>query len=229
MLYSRISGEPLLPAELFAADISRSVCITGHRENGIIPYNGSTEAATAGVKRFLCRCIDMAAEAGYEYFFSGLASGTDLWAAEHVIKRRIDGAPVKLVGVVPYLRHADYFPERSRRLLGIIERNADHLLIVNSDPAVVFSRTPGAHTSPSLYRDRNYFMVDHSSAVIAFLNPETLHSGTGQTVSYAQRCGKRIVSFGCGDVLRALERAGGDPSAMDLDAVYPENMFEYPF
>ena len=217
MLYSRISGEPLLPAELFAADMSRSVCITGHRENGIIPYEGSTEAATAGVKRFLCRCIDMAAEAGYEYFFSGLASGTDLWAAEHVIKRRIDGAPVKLRTF------------RSGRLLGIIERNADHLLIVNGDPAAFFSRTPGKHSSPSLYRDRNYFMVDHSSAVIAFLNPETLHSGTGQTVNYARRCGKRIVSFSCEDVHRALERAGGDPAAMDMDTVYPENMFEYPF
>ena len=72
-------------------------------------------------------------------------------------------------------------------------------------------------------------MVDRSAAVIAFLNPETRHSGTGQTVNYAQRCGRRIVSFSFEDVRRALDRAGGDPAMLDVESEFPENMFEYPF
>lgn len=229
MLYSRISGEPLLVPESFDGCPERTVCITGHRENGIIPYHGDIAAASAGVRVFLYHCIRMAVQAGYDSFFSGLAEGTDLRAAEIVLKMRMNGADVRLLGAMPYLRHADRFSERSRRLLGIVEKNADKLILINSDPDMYYSRTPGPHSSSTLYRDRNYFMVDNSSAVIAFLNRDGRHSGTEQTVNYASRMGRKIVRFSMQDVHRALDRAGGDPRRIVMETEMPENPFEYPF
>lgn len=226
MLKSLISGMPVGSAKELATDRSRTVCITGHREKNILPYKGDpvfSDITVGAVKMMLYRYIDMAAERGYTDFISGLATGADLWAAEYLVRKKQNDPRIRLIGAMPYLRHAERFPRDYAKLLEEVERAADVLVTVNPDPDIVYGKQGGAAW---LYRDRNYFMVDRSSAVIAFLNSGSFASGTSQTVNYAYRNGRLICRFGIDDVYALIDRAGTDLRSIGRETVFLNNVFD---
>ncbi|MDO4863202.1 MAG: SLOG family protein [Ruminococcus sp.] len=226
MLKSLISGMPVGSARELSADRSRTVCITGHREKNILPYRGDpvyTDITVGAVKMMLYRYIDMAAERGYTDFISGLATGADLWAAEYIVRKKQTDPRIRLIGAMPYLRHAERFPRDYAALLDSVERAADVLVTVNETPDIVYSKQGEA---AGLYRDRNYFMVDRSSAVIAFLNEGSFASGTSQTVNYAYRNGRLICRFGIDDVYALIDRAGADLRSIRRETAFLNNVFD---
>ncbi len=226
MFSSLISGEPVSPAYSFIPDRPRTVCISGHREKSIIPYSGDPQyrqLTVTAVKLMLNRYIDMAVERGYTTFISGLASGADLWAAQSVMVKKRTHPSLRLICVMPYLRHADHFSQYWKEVLELVEHNSDALLTVNTDPDIVYSRS-GAGSS--LYRDRNYYMVDQSSAVIAFLNKDSFASGTSQTVNYAYRNGRKICRFGVEDIHGIISQAGPDIEKIKREIVFLPNAFD---
>lgn len=233
MLTSLVSGTPVYLTDKIAPDKKKTVCITGHREKSIPPYGGNAlyrSITISAVKLMLYRYIDMAAECGYENFISGLAVGTDLWAAEYIIKKRQSNKNIRLIGAMPYLRHAERFPAAYRTLLAEVENEADLLVTVNGNPGIVYgSPASGANCSPALYRDRNYFMVDSSSSVIAFLNNGCSISGTAQTVNYANRTGCRVCRFGIDDVFEIMDRVGADIRQIGREIAFLENVFDVPY
>lgn len=210
MLKSIISGRPVVTALDFENDIEVTVCITGHREKSVIPFRDNDIYKTLTLKtvrRMLCRYIDIASELGYSWFYSGLSTGCDLWAAEYIINKRKSGADIHLIGAIPYLRHAEHFRAADKEILSRVESECDALVLVNTDPDITYER--GGSTA-GLYRERNYFMVDRSSAVIAFHNEGMYRSGTGQTVRYAERQGKRIFRFCLEDAYDIIGSCSGD-------------------
>lgn len=228
MLTSLVSGLPAIAPEDASFPAEKTLCITGHREKSIVPYHGVPvyrELTAAAVKLMLFRYIDMAAEQGYEWFISGLATGTDLWAAEYIVKKKRSNSRIKLAGAMPYLRHAQHFPASQLRLLREVEQSCDCLISVNPDPLAVYNKGPGRN----LYRDRNYFMVDKSSAVIAFLDSGKSCSGTGQTVNYAYRTGRLVKSFGLDDIYRLIDESGTDIREISRNIAFLDNVFKLPF
>lgn len=226
MFRSLISGMPVVSASEYVPDRGRTVCITGHREKSILPYREDrlfSDITVGAVKLMLYRYIDMAAERGFTDFISGLATGADLWAAEYIIRKKNNDPRIRLIGAMPYLRHAERFPGSYRVLLESVERSADLLVTVNGDPDIVY----GKHGSAAgLYRDRNYYMVDRSSAVIAFLNEGSFASGTSQTVNYAYRSGRLVCRFGLGDVYELIDRAGTDLRNIRRETAFLNNVFD---
>lgn len=230
MLSSLISGEPVTTADKIAPDIKKTVCISGHREKSISPYNANPvymNMTVAAVRLYIARYIDMAAEHGYVNFISGLATGADLWAAEYIVRKRRNNSELRLIGAMPYLRHAERFSPEDKKLLAYVEHNADFLVTVDPDPDIVYSKTPG-RGSADLYRNRNYYMVDNSSAVIAFLNSGESFSGTSQTVNYAYRCGRKICRFGLDDVFRTIDISGTDLRSIARTLSFLDNVFDDP-
>lgn len=213
-MVSLTSGLPVYTAEYLDHAPSETICFTGHRPEKIIPYRGRPSFAAITnkvVELLLDRYVTLAAENGYSRFISGLAKGVDLWAAKGVIRLRESGKDVSLIGAMPFLRHAEKLHGRNKAELAEIEVNADLLITVNPDPEIMFAKknTPGF--SSSLYSSRNTFMVDHSSAVIAFYDDDGHSwSGTGQTVRYAIRSEKPVYRFGIADVYRVIESSQGD-------------------
>lgn len=228
MLTSLVSGLPVMAPEDASFPAEKTICITGHREKSIVPYQDIPiyrELTVSAVKLMLCRYIDMAAEHGYEWFISGLATGTDLWAAEYIIRKKQTNSKIKLAGAMPYLRHAEHFPASQLRLLKEVEENCDCLISVSTDPQAVYNKGFGRN----LYRDRNYFMVDKSSAVIAFLDSGKSWSGTGQTVNYGYRTDRLIKSFGLDDVYRLIDESGPDIREISRYIAFLDNVFDLPF
>ena len=104
MLFSLDSGLPVLPADEWDAETDTTVCFTGHRENSVIPYKGNPiyrNITLRTVQLMLCRYIDMAVESGYRRFISGLAAGTDLWAAKYVLSKKHSNKSIELICVIP--------------------------------------------------------------------------------------------------------------------------------
>ena len=214
MFRSLISGRPVCSAGIPLPPAEKTACITGHRESGIVPYRNSEKyrrITTLTVRYMLFHKIDVAIARGYNVFIDGLAVGTDLWSAEYIAEKKKNGSNIMLIGVMPFLRHAECFPQGYKELLKRIENSADYLITTCQNPDIVYSK--GAETSessPSLYRDRNYFMVDNSSAVISFFNNEKVRSGTAQTLNYARRKDRLVLSFGLEDVYGIISRSNGD-------------------
>lgn len=230
MLTSLISGEPVQTADRLAVDASRTVCISGHREKSITPYNGNPvyqNITVSAVRLMLERYIDMAAERGYVSFISGLATGADLWAADYIIRKRRQNSSIRLIGAMPYLRHAERFSAADKRLLAMVEHEADQLITVDPDPNIVYSKTHG-RGSPDLYRNRNYYMVDNSSAVIAFFNSGETYSGTAQTLNYANRRSRQVCRFGLEDVFRIIDSSGTDLRNIARTLSFLDNVFDLP-
>lgn len=208
-LHSRTSGMPVFPVSDVIIQKETAICITGHRERAVTPYRDDPRfwnATVMTVRLMLSRYIDLVMDKGYSTMINGLAEGTDLWAADHCLKRK-RFAKTKLVGVMPFLRHADYLREDYKNILRRVERYADLLVTTCDAPDMRYGIAASPCTSPLLYQNRNYYMVDNSSVVVAFFAGNS-RSGTAQTIRYAQRRGKPIISFGMKDVFAVMDEAG---------------------
>ena len=231
MLKSLISGETVYPASMVIPNINKTVCISGHRKNKITPYMCNTaysQITYSAVKLMLYRYIDMAVECGYEIFISGLAGGTDLWAAEYVIEKKKRNSRITLISMMPFLRHAEFFSSYDKKMLAEIEKNSDYLVTVNENPDIMYGKSVYENCSPVLYRNRNYCMVDKSSAVIAFYDNKSSFSGTSQTINYAYRNGRKIYSFDMNDVFKVIDIAGTNIRRIGQEILFIKNVFDAP-
>lgn len=222
---SLVSGIDVFPASMVSTDRNRTVCITGHRKSKIIPYRSNPTLTYSVIRLMLYRYIDMAVEAGYENFISGLASGTDLWSAEYIVMKKRRNSHIKLIAVMPFLRHSYFMDRNDIVTLVEVEKNADYLVTVNDNPDMVYGKHVSVNTSPNVYRDRNYYMVDHSSAVIAFSNDNIQRSGTFQTINYAYKNGLKICGFNMETVSAVIDRCGTDIHTIGNEIALIDNVF----
>lgn len=215
MFISIYSGMPVVSASECVIRREKTVCVTGHRAKLITPYMNDSEnleATYSAVKAMLARYIDLTIEVGYENLLSGLAEGIDLWSAEHIIKSESKGTKCNLIGVMPFLKHADSFSEENKKMLVSAEESASLLITTNDNTSVRYGKN-GENRDPDLYRTRNYFMVDNSSLVLAFIDDSVYRSGTAQTVHYAEQNGIPVIKFGLRDVYDIMDTTGTDMTA----------------
>lgn len=141
-------------------------CFTGHRPEKL----SRTERA---IKLDLKKEIKVAIKDGYTVYLSGMARGTDLWAAEIVLALRKRNKDLKLICAVPYegfeLRWSEHWQNLYRQILA----EADLVKVIGN----------GYH--PGIFQIRNEWMVDRSTRVIAVYNGQA--GGTKNTICYADR------------------------------------------
>ncbi len=148
-------------------------CFTGHRPEKI-------ELSEKEIKPLLENAIDRAIEDGYVTFITGMAMGTDIWAAEILLKRKKKNKNLHLVCALP---HPNFESRRS-----IIEKMRFNTIIKNADCVKQVSKL----YYKGCYQVRNEWMVDRSNLVIAVFNGQK--SGTKNTIDYARKKGLNIVN-----------------------------------
>ena len=141
-------------------------CFTGHRPDKM-------KLGEKNIKPLLEKAIDEAISDGYKTFISGMAMGTDIWAAEIVLERKKQHKDLHLICAMP---HPNFEKRRSIkekiRFQQIIKK-ADLVKEINQNYFI------------GCYQVRNQWMVDHSSLVIAVFTGEK--GGTNNTIAYAKR------------------------------------------
>ncbi len=156
----------------------KTACFTGHRPEKLPGCKELNKPVLSIVKSMLYYQIYQAIESGYEYFISGVARGVDLWAALYVIEIKKKFPNIKLICAKPYEDHGNQFKGEDLWDFKNILAKADEIISVSKN------------YSPDCFRLRNCFMVDHSSRLIAVV--DNYKSGTGQTISYANKKGIEV-------------------------------------
>lgn len=144
-------------------------CFTGHR---LEKLNISKEVLTPKLRI----AVYNAFQNGCTTFITGMAPGTDIWAAEIVFELKKMHPSVKLIAAVPYPKFGKTRDYQYNLAYKRILEKADFVKYISS----------GYYEG--VFQKRNIWMVDHSSLVIAVChkeNGEIIKSGTKNTVDYA--------------------------------------------
>lgn len=146
-----------------------AVCFTGHRSEKLPKNQGIYQSSLNTLENEIKIAIDK----GYSTFFTGMSYGFDLIAAANVLEFK-KNTNVKIIAIVPF-----YGQEKNWNLINVKEY---HRVLSMCDDIVV------CHDSyrSGAYYDRNRYMVDSSSLVIAYSNGT---GGSQYTVNYATQKG----------------------------------------
>ena len=152
----------------------QTCAFTGHRPQKLPWRSDESAPGCIALKNRLAQEVRTLAARGCRTFLSGMAIGTDQWAARAVLNLRRE---------VP-----DILPCESQDLKWTPEqREGYHILLDQADSVVYVSRQ---YTSDCMIK-RNRFMVDHASVILAVYNGEK-RSGTAATVRYARNQGREL-------------------------------------
>lgn len=140
-------------------------CFTGHRPEKL------TRSEQA-IKSDLKKEIKLAIKAGYTVYLTGMARGTDLWAAQIVLELQQRNNDIKLICAVPYEGFDERWPRLWKQLYWQVLDKADYVQVI------------GQGYYPGIFQIRNQWMADRSSRVIAVYNGQS--GGTKNTIDYAK-------------------------------------------
>ena len=148
-------------------------CFTGHRPEKL---NFSEKE----IKDLLEKAIDNAIANGFVTFITGMAPGTDIWAAEIILEKKKQNSALHLICAIPH-------PGFEKRKTMYEEKRYNNI-IKNAD----YTQTICNHYFRACYQRRNEFMVNHSNLVIAVWNGAP--SGTKNTIDYALQKGVKVIN-----------------------------------
>ena len=146
-----------------------TACFTGHRT-----YDGSRNEELESAIRALYAD-------GYRNFLCGMAVGFDIESAEVAISLRRELSNLKVVAIIPFNGMQNGFSEEWRSRY---ER-----IVAESDKVI----TLATHYSVSIYAQRNNYLVNNSSAVIAYFDGSK--GGTAYTVRRAAKSLLRLINL----------------------------------
>ncbi|SCI65676.1 Uncharacterized protein conserved in bacteria [uncultured Clostridium sp.] len=161
-------------------DREKCCCFTGHRPEKL-PWgrNGQSPAfhrAMAAVEAAIIAQI----EDGCTWFYTGMARGMDLWAAQIVLKYRDLGAGeqlgVRLCAVLPCADQAARWNREDQALHTRVLAQADEKVVL------------APRYAPGCMQARNRYLVEHAGHVIALYDGRS-PGGTRQTLELARRAG----------------------------------------
>ena len=153
---------------------SKSLAFTGHRT---VPVERQNE-----IRARLVEVVSVACKSGITCFYSGMAMGFDLMAAEAVLSLKGRYPNIRLIAVVPFRRQSCRWPS--------IEKERYQKIISQADRVIVLSEY---YFKGCLLR-RNDFMLEHSCGVIAFYDGKP-YGGTFYTCREALKKGMDIVNL----------------------------------
>lgn len=164
---------------MYEADFvkEKTCCFAGHRSRDL-PFGGDMDTYGMKIlKSVICFEILQAVSAGYDTFITGMSDGVDMICAESVHEMICAGKALRLFCAIPYAgQGSEMKSARAAYLYGII---------TSRYPAMVLRE----HYVTGCYKERNQFMVDNSSRLIAVCKHKDSGSGTMQTINLARRAG----------------------------------------
>ena len=155
--------------EIIAYDREITACFTGHRT-----YDGSRNSELESAIR------ELYAE-GYRIFLCGMAIGFDIESAEVALTLREELAGVKVVAIIPFEGMQRGFSGSWQSRFESIVSDADEVITL----AIRYSAT--------VYVAPNNFLVEHSTACIAYFDGSK--GGTAYTVKKAVKGLLRLINL----------------------------------
>ena len=149
-----------------------TICITGHRPKSL-PWGYNENIKTCRqFKHDLKEIFLNYIKNGKTTFLSGMAEGFDMISTEILLSLRKKYKNIEIIAVIPCINQEIKWSKKQQRRY--------HRLLKKCNNQIILSQK----YTPTCMNDRNKFLVDHSSFVIACFNGKP--SGTQNTLKYAQ-------------------------------------------
>jgi uncharacterized phage-like protein YoqJ len=174
---------------------SLAAAFTGHRKERMLQGGGNNPRLTGEIRNAVLHEVVELYKKGYRVFYTGMACGFDMTAAEAVLQVREEYGDIMLVAAVPFRKQPLWFDAEDRLLYARLLEKADRVVMVSEN----------YHKGCYLRRDE--YMVRKADIVIAYwdLVPE---GGTFYTVSKALTSGKPVINIHEMMTCRQLVRIG---------------------
>ena len=153
---------------------------TGHRPQNLPWQFNEADTYCLKLKQILNQQISQLAKNGFTDFLSGMALGSDTWAAEAVLNLRKKNPALKLHCILPCKTQAEKWP--------VSEQERYQKILAQADSIFFTSR----NYHPNCMLERNRFMVEKARLLLAVYNGQP-HSGTDAAVRHAQRLSCDII------------------------------------
>ncbi len=153
---------------------------TGHRPQNLPWQFNEADTNCLKLKQILNQQISQLAKNGFTDFLSGMALGSDTWAAEAVLNLRKKNPALKLHCILPCKTQAEKWP--------VSEQERYQKILAQADSIFFTSR----NYHPNCMLERNRFMVEKARLLLAVYNGQP-HSGTAAAVRHAQRLSCDII------------------------------------
>lgn len=157
-----------------------AACFTGHRIQKLPWGRNESDPRCSEMKAQLCHEIEKAILRGYDTFYCGMATGFDMICAEAVLAFRQKYPQIKLIGALPCRNQDDGWPETDRARYRRLLAQLDGIRCIYDE-----------YCGPRCMHERNRFMVDNSSLIIALYDGRA--GGTRNTLNYARSKGLECV------------------------------------
>lgn len=161
-------------------ELKHSCAFTGHRPHKLPwRYDENDPRCIALINSMTEQIVALTAR-GVTDYFTGMAEGTDTWAALAILKLKEDNPAVRLHCIIPYAAQPDeWSADAQKRYFDILSR-ADETRVLSHD-----------------YYDkclliRNRYLVNHAGVLLAVYNGE-YRGGTAATIRYARKVGREII------------------------------------
>lgn len=161
--------------------IYKKCCFSGYRPSKFPFKLNSDDLDFEIFEKHLYTTLNFLIDDGCRIFYTGMAMGFDILAAETVLYFKTKIPYIKLVCVVPFENQQNsYPPEWKERYEGILKY---------SDETVVLSKD--YHNG--CYHNRNKYMVDNSDYVVTWYDGKP--GGTRNTLLYAKKKLRTVINL----------------------------------
>ena len=159
-----------------------SCTFTGHRPSSF-SFGYDEEHPDCGkIKTLMTTQVLALIENGVTTFLTGMALGVDIWGAEIVLACKKHYPNIRLIAVIPCETQANRW--------SVEQRERYFNILADCDETIYISR----HYTSSCMFQRNRWMVDHASFVIAVYNGNA-KGGTAYTVDYARKTNRAVIQI----------------------------------
>lgn len=158
-------------------------CFTGYRPQKLPFGNNKNSKEYKEFENKIIKAVLSLCDEGYGEFYSGMAMGFDIIAAETVLlfKELYKNFNIKLIAVIPFENQADgYSDEWYSRYHNILEKCDEKIVL--SDKYFKGS-----------YQKRNEYMVDNCDCVLTYFDGQS--GGTKNTINYALKKGRFVLNI----------------------------------
>lgn len=161
----------------------KSCCFTGYRPAKFPFLLEPSDKQYIEFENRLTQAIFSLSDEDCYTFYSGMAMGFDIIAAETVLLFRDanKNAAVSLICVFPFIEQAKSFPQKWKERYNSVIAEADKVILTSDN---YFS---------GCYQKRNRFMVDNSDFIITWF--DGCSGGTKNTIAYAAKKGRDIINI----------------------------------
>ena len=161
---------------------NQTVAFTGHRKERILQGSGNDSRILAQIREAVTGVVTELYGQGYKEYYTGMANGFDMAAAEAVLQVKEEYGDIMLVAAVPFRKQPLWFDAEDRLLYTCLLERVDRVVMVSEN----------YHKGCYLRRDE--YMVRKADVIVVYwdLVPK---GGTFYTVSKALESGKPVINL----------------------------------